>query len=75
MSQAEIDRLFVRNAGLIRMLEKVAAWLDRLAYSSEQQATASRFVTLTDACTADAKNYRATAKDIRTAISEGEVTR
>lgn len=47
-------------------LSKLAAWLDRLGCQSEKQAETSRnFSSLADACRADAKNYRATAADIR----------
>lgn len=50
--------------------EEVATWLERLAANSEEQAqTSARFPSLEAACKADAKNYRATAKNIREEIA------
>ena len=56
--------------------ERVAAWLDRLADNAERQAaTNERFRSLHEACVADARNYRATARDIRRAIAEHDQLR
>lgn len=57
----EINRLRAK-------LEKVAAWLDRLAEDSERRAKDTRFESLSKASAADAKNYRATAADIRSVL-------
>ena len=52
---------------------KVAEWMERQATRNESRATSERFESLKAAYLADAKNYRAMAKDIRTALAELEV--
>lgn len=51
-------------------LEKIVAWLEKLAASSEQQAKDTRFITLSEANIADAKNYRATIADIQSVLKK-----
>lgn len=51
---------------------RVVAWLDRLAISADSQAQSTQFTTMKDACESDAKNYRATAADIRRAIAKAQ---
>jgi hypothetical protein len=65
---AEIVRLRKEHAAMRAKLEKVAAYCDRLAERAEANAKDSRFISLAKANEADAKNWRATAMDIRTAI-------
>lgn len=66
---AEIERLRAK-------LGKVANWLDRLATAAERAAKDTRFASLSEAQAADAKNYRATIKDIMTVLptDTGSVT-
>lgn len=66
---AEIDRLRAK-------LRKVVAWLDRQATQNERDARSCRFITLREGYEADAKNYRATIKDIMTVLptDTGSVT-
>jgi hypothetical protein len=61
------------HGDLVAKLDQVASWLERLAADSEQQAKDTRFSSLAEACAADAKNYRATAKDIRAALRKAGV--
>ena len=67
-----VARLRAENARVKQLfdkLTKVAEWLDRLADGAERSAkTSERFPSLHDANLADAKNYRATAADIRTVL-------
>ena len=51
-------------------LEKVAKWLDKNADRCEQAALRYQddFPSLADASTADAKNYQATARDVRSVL-------
>jgi hypothetical protein len=70
-------RLIAAAPDLLQKLQKVVAWLDRLATRAEKDAKDTRFVSLSEANAADAKNYRATIADISAAIakatgSEGE---
>lgn len=55
---------------MLAKLEKVVAWLDRLADRSEQDAKDTRFVSLAQAHADDARNYRATADSIRPVIAK-----
>lgn len=66
---AEIDRLRAK-------LRKIVAWLDRQATQNEREARTCRFETLREGYLADAKNYRATIKDILTVLptNTGSVT-
>lgn len=60
--RAERDRLRAKCV-------KVIAWLLRLADCAEKQAAQrNQFDIVKEACEADAKNYRATAKDIQAAL-------
>lgn len=55
------------NAELI----KIAGWLERQATRDEAEANKpNQFVTMREACLADAKNYRATAKHVRAALAD-----
>ena len=53
-------------------LEKVAAWLDRLTAHNKQRAAKTDYITLKEACEADAKNFGATAKDIRATLAKAK---
>jgi hypothetical protein len=64
----EIERLKASNALLIAKLEKVCAWLGRLAANAETAAKDTRFASLAEANAKDAKNYRLTITDLRQAI-------
>lgn len=55
---------------LLEKCKKIVSWLDKLADQSEESAKDRRFVSLSDAHQADAKNYRATADDIRAVIAK-----
>jgi len=61
-----------QNAALRGKLEKVIAWLNRLAERSEESIKTCRFESLNEAYRADAKNYRATAKDLQAALALGQ---
>jgi hypothetical protein len=53
-------------AELETAINKVCKWLDSLAADAEKQArTCDRFPSLKAACEHDAKNFRATAADLR----------
>lgn len=56
-------------------LRKVILWLERLAERSEREAKDRRFVSLANAHAADAKNYRATAADLRRALADENTER
>ncbi len=63
--------LIITAAALLAKCEKIVAWLDRLANHAEANvAKNDRFPALREAEIADAKNYRASAKDIRTVIAK-----
>ena len=64
----EIRRLTEERDRLATALREVIRWLDMIAEKSEQQARYTTFETLRDAWIADAKNYRATAKDLRATL-------
>ena len=53
---------------LVRAATKVADWFEAQAARDETKAKTERFITLRDAHIFDAKNYRAMARDLRTAI-------
>lgn len=55
---------------LLAKCEKVAIWLEGLAASAEKKAKDCGFITLREAYEWDAKNYRNTAADIRSAMPE-----
>jgi len=57
---------------LLAKCEKTIAWLDRLAAAAEQAAKDDRFLSLQEARLADAKNYRATANDIRAVVAKAK---
>ena len=64
-------RLIAVAPELLGKCEKVVAWLDRLASHAEANAAKNdRFPSLKEAEIADAKNYRASAKDIRAVIAK-----
>ncbi len=55
--------------GMYKTLDKIGAWLTRLAEAPDKQAAQNTdFETLRDACTADAKNFRATANSVSDAM-------
>lgn len=51
-------------------LDKIATWLEANAKRNEESAKTCNFESLKQAYIADAKNYRATAKDIRKLLKE-----
>jgi len=51
---------------------RIVSWLDRLAAQSDKNARSTRFPSYSDACRADAKNYRATAATLRAVIVKAE---
>lgn len=63
-------RLIAIAPELLEKCKKIVCWLDKLAARSEEAAKDRRFITLSEANQADAKNYRATADDIRAVISK-----
>ena len=67
MAERDIE---AENKKLRRALDRVTTWLDRLAIEAEKRARDTRFQTLADANAKDAKNYRATAADLRSAMVE-----
>ena len=68
-------RLMAAAPEMLAKLEKVVAWLDRLADKSERDAKDTRFASLAQAHADDALNYRATADSIRPVILKAtEVT-
>ena len=58
------------TSGLIRAAEKVADWFEAQATRNEKKAETERFISLRNAYVFDAKNYRAMALDLRTAIKQ-----
>lgn len=61
------ERLARRDAALARMIR----WLDSEATRAEASASTTRFETMKEAWTADAKNYRAMARDLWQAMQDG----
>ena len=70
----EVATLAASAPNLLTKLDKVATWLEGLADKCEKAAAESPFITIKEACKADARNYAATAKDIRAAIAQAEPT-
>jgi hypothetical protein len=69
----EIERLREVNKKLVAKLKQAAAWLNRLADLREKESkNYENFKSLQNDCLADAKNYRATAKDIEATIQKAE---
>lgn len=52
--------------------KKIQRWLVKSAEACEHNAKDSRFPAYADDCARDAKDYRATAKDVRAAIAAYE---
>ena len=74
-AESEADARFIVTAvnaheEMLAALQRVTKWLIRCAEADEERAKDTRFITLSEACTADAKNYRATAKDLQGAIDK-----
>ncbi len=59
-------------SALLEACKKVEAWLLGLAEQAEARAKDSGFQTLVDANRADARNYRAVARDLRVGIAQAE---
>jgi hypothetical protein len=57
-----------RSLALVRESKKVVAWLKALAGFAESRAKDKRFLSLSEANAADAKNYRATAKHLEASL-------
>jgi hypothetical protein len=55
---------------LIDKLKQLADWFENSAARSDKEEKICRFETLKSAYLADAKNYRAMAKDIRATIKK-----
>lgn len=68
----ENDQLRETIGELTAKCKKISAWLHRVAADDEVRAKDKRFISLAEACAADAKNYRATAADIDAAIAKAE---
>ncbi len=58
------------HSELVEAATRIVKWLDRLAAAAEERAKDTRFITLSEANAADAKNYRATAADLRAALKK-----
>ena len=67
---AFIMRSVNSHAMLVGKLKKFANWMDTLAENAEKSLATCRFESLNEAYRHDAKNYRATAADIRKALKE-----
>ncbi len=52
-------------------LRKIIKWLEAQAKRDEDAASIGRFDTVNEARKADAKNYRAMAADLKTALPKG----
>lgn len=50
---------------LREVITRVVKWVEMLADASEIRAKDTRFITLSEANAADARNYRATANDLK----------
>jgi len=55
---------------MFEKLQKVVKWLEMLATNAEKRAEDKRFLSLSEANAADAKNWRATAKDINEILAK-----
>ncbi|KKL85718.1 hypothetical protein LCGC14_1951910 [marine sediment metagenome] len=65
--------LIATAPALLAKCEKVIAWLDWLANHAESRAAKNdRFPSLKETEIADAKNYRATANDIRAVVAKAK---
>ncbi len=64
------EALARQNDAMAEKLRKTADWLDRLAASAEESAKTCRFGSLVAAYQGDARNYRATAAEIRSVLTE-----
>jgi len=65
-------RLIAAAPDLLAKCIKVRDYFLRLAERSEHNAQVSDFPTYGEACKADAKNWRTTARDIETVIAKAE---
>lgn len=65
-------RLIASAPELLEAGEKLVAWLEKLADHSELQAQTCQFQSLKDAYIFDAKNYRASVKEMKAAISKAK---
>lgn len=63
-------KLIAAAPELFNKCKQIVAWLNKLADAAEERCKNNRFSTLVEANKADAKNYRATARDIETAIKK-----
>ena len=63
-------RLIAAAPLMFEKLQRVVVWLEKLAASSEKRAEDKRFLSLSEANTEDAKNWRATAKDISAILAK-----
>ena len=75
LARTDAGDLQLQAAEIIRLrtvIQRVIGWIDSLAAQSEAQEKQNRgrFNSLADACAADAKNYRATANNLRRELSE-----
>ena len=73
--QAEADAnatLIAAAPAMFAKLHRIATWLEANAKRNEDAAKICRFESLNEAYRADAKNYRATAKDIRVTLAAAE---
>lgn len=71
-TRAEVSEMHAEIARLRTALSKVITWVDGLAAqsSAQEKQNRGRFDSLADACAADAKNYRATARNLRSVLNE-----
>jgi hypothetical protein len=67
------DRALIAAApDFYREAVRVVEWLDRIADAADERARTCGYPSLAEANAADAKNYRASAKGLRAAISKAE---
>ena len=68
---ADVERLKTSHQRLLEALSKIAGWFEAQAKRNDQAVKTCRFESLNDAYRADAKNYRAMAKEVvRFAIAQ-----
>lgn len=60
--------LYASSPRMFAALTKIATWFEDQAARCEKQAQDTRFITIAEASAADAKNYRAMARDARNAL-------
>jgi hypothetical protein len=65
----DYDELARDYAKTVATLTKIRDWLERLANTADETAKDTRFISLSEASKADAKNFRAIIKDIDAAIN------